>query len=191
MAATRTRDPAATRARLLGAASAVVRRDGATAVTLDAVAAQAGVSKGGLLYHFRSKRELVAALLVAWMDAFEAEVEAAAEPGPGGWTRAFVAASARPFRDDELATDFAILAAAIEEPAQRAVVGERYAGWQARIAADGLDAATATLARLAADGLWLSDLLGLAPPAGELRAAVVACLRDLATAPGGGRPAAT
>ena len=44
------------RARLLDAAVAVVRRDGAQALTLDAVAAEAGVSKGGLLYHFRSTR---------------------------------------------------------------------------------------------------------------------------------------
>ena len=46
--------PAATdtRRRLLDAATAVVRRDGARALTLDAVAAEAGVSKGGLLYHF-------------------------------------------------------------------------------------------------------------------------------------------
>ena len=41
-----------TRKRLLDAAAAVVRRDGAGALTLDAVAAEAGVSKGGLLYHF-------------------------------------------------------------------------------------------------------------------------------------------
>ena len=51
------------RERLLDAAVAVVRRDGAQALTLDAVAAEAGVSKGGLLYHFRSKRDLLDALV--------------------------------------------------------------------------------------------------------------------------------
>ena len=54
---------AAAIARLLDAASAVIRRDGAQALTLDAVAAEAGVSKGGLLYHFKSKRELLDALV--------------------------------------------------------------------------------------------------------------------------------
>ena len=48
-----------TRKRLLDAAAVVVRRDGAQALTLDAVAAEAGVSKGGLLYHFKTKRELL------------------------------------------------------------------------------------------------------------------------------------
>jgi hypothetical protein len=38
----------------------------------------------------------------------------------------------------------------------------------------------ATVARLAADGLWLADLLGLAPPEGELRSAVLARLIELA-----------
>ena len=40
----------------------------------------------------------------------------------------------------------------------------------------------ATVARLAADGLWLADLLGLAPPAGELREHVLARMLALATA---------
>jgi hypothetical protein len=36
------------------------------------------------------------------------------------------------------------------------------------------------VARLAADGLWLADLLGLAAPQGDLRAAVLARLLELA-----------
>ena len=66
-----------TRARLLDAASAVVRREGAQALTLDAVAAEAGVSKGGLLYHFRSKRELLDGMLAGWLEEFASEIEAA------------------------------------------------------------------------------------------------------------------
>src|SRR5262249_25783308 len=85
--------PPATRARsapggrLLAAAAGVVRREGARGLTLDAVAREAGVSKGGLLYHFPTKRELVRGLVADWMDGFEAEVERDAEPeGAGGWT---------------------------------------------------------------------------------------------------------
>jgi hypothetical protein len=37
----------------------------------------------------------------------------------------------------------------------------------------------ATVARLAADGLWLADLLGMGPPEGELRARVLARLLEL------------
>jgi AcrR family transcriptional regulator len=60
----------ATRRRLLDAAVAVVRREGPRALTLDAVAAEAGVSKGGLLYHFATKDDLVDALIEDWRDSF-------------------------------------------------------------------------------------------------------------------------
>ena len=64
------------RERLLDAAATVVRRDGAQALTLDAVAAEAGVSKGGLLYHFRSKRDLLDALVGRWLDGWQADMDA-------------------------------------------------------------------------------------------------------------------
>lgn len=48
-----------TRERLLDAAEAVVIEHGVSAMTLDAVAARAKVSKGGLLYHFPSKDAIV------------------------------------------------------------------------------------------------------------------------------------
>ena len=44
----------------------------------------------------------------------------------------------------------------------------------------GTDPVDATVARLAADGLWLAELLGLGPPTGELRAKVVDRLLELA-----------
>lgn len=48
-----------TRDRLLDAFEALLIEEGEKAATLDAVAALAGVSKGGLLYHFGSKEALV------------------------------------------------------------------------------------------------------------------------------------
>ena len=60
-----------------------------------------------------------------------------------------------------------------------AKVRERYATWQDRVATEGGDPVEATVARLAADGLWLADLLGMAPPEGELRERVLARLLEL------------
>lgn len=51
--------PPSTRDRILDAFEALLIEDGEKAATLDAVAALAGVSKGGLLYHFGSKEALV------------------------------------------------------------------------------------------------------------------------------------
>lgn len=48
---------------ILEAASNLVQEQGASALTLDATCAKAGMSKGGLLYHFRSKDDLMLALL--------------------------------------------------------------------------------------------------------------------------------
>ena len=166
-----------TRRKLLDAATAVVRRDGARALTLDAVAAEAGVSKGGLLYHFKTKRDLLDGMLEGWLEEFEAEIEAAGEGNfAAGWVRASdVSGWAAP----ERATEWGFLAAMVEEPATLERVRERYAGFMARLAASGDDPSRATLARLAADGLWLADLLGLAPPTGELRERVIERMIDL------------
>jgi AcrR family transcriptional regulator len=159
-----------TRSRLLDAAGAVIRRDGPQALTLDAVAAQAGVSKGGLLYHFKSKRELLDALVARWLDEFQRDIEAES----GNFAERYVRAS-----DGAKAEEAGLLAALVADPQVLAVVRERHAAWQDRVATDGGDTVDATVARLAADGLWLSDLLGIAPPAGDLRERVLARLLEL------------
>ncbi|MEO2167455.1 MAG: TetR/AcrR family transcriptional regulator, partial [bacterium] len=48
-----------TRAKILDAAEDLILEAGATGLILDEVARRAGVSKGGLLYHFPSKADLV------------------------------------------------------------------------------------------------------------------------------------
>ena len=178
-----TRTSAATRERLLAAAAAVVRREGARGLTLDAVARQAGVSKGGLLYHFPGKRELVRGLVADWMDRFEAEVDAEAAPGgTGGWTRAYLHASDMTrVAPGERDVEFSLLSVLIDAPEELDFVRERYTAWQARMNDDGIDPIDATLVRLAADGLWFADLLGLAPPKGRTRAELLKRLQALAT----------
>jgi AcrR family transcriptional regulator len=159
-----------TRAELIGAAARVIRRDGAQAMTLDSVAAEAGVSKGGLLYHFKSKRELLDGLVQHWLDEFQHDIDAAVPDFPKGYVKAC---------DGAKAEEAGLLAALVADPAVLAKVRERYATWQDRIATEGGDPVEATVARLAADGLWLADLLGMAPPAGELRERVLARMLEL------------
>ncbi|HSP52491.1 MAG TPA: TetR/AcrR family transcriptional regulator, partial [Cryobacterium sp.] len=60
--------PSPTRDRILDAFAHLLIDQGERAATLDAVAAAAGLSKGGLLYHFGSKDALVEGLL-ARLDA--------------------------------------------------------------------------------------------------------------------------
>ena len=159
-----------TRTRLITAAAAVIRRDGAQALTLDAVAAHAGVSKGGLLYHFKSKRELLDGLVDRWLDEFQHDIDEAGDHFPKGYVKAC---------DGAKAEEAGLLAALVADPAVLAKVRYRYATWQDRIVTEGGDPVEATVARLAADGLWLADLLGMAPPHGELRDRVLARMLEL------------
>jgi AcrR family transcriptional regulator len=175
-----------TRDKLLDAAARLLLRD-PSKLTLDAVAEQAGVSKGGLLYHFSSKAQLLDAVVDRWEASFQERIDATAEAGPGGWTRAYADVSAKEGEDDPHTReiDSGILAVLALQPERLEAVQARYEGWQERIASDGIDEVDATIVRLAADGLWFCELLGLGPPRGPLREQVLARLRALTHAPDG------
>jgi AcrR family transcriptional regulator len=163
------------RAALLDAAVAVIRRDGARALTLDAVAAEAGVSKGGVLYHFASKRALIDGLLERWLDDFDARL--GAEHVALDYVRASDLTDASP---ELSASEFGMVAAMIEDPRVLEVARERYAGWMQRMLDGPIDPVDAWIVRLASDGLWYADLLGIAPPEGDDRRRLLARLVALA-----------
>jgi AcrR family transcriptional regulator len=162
-----------TKQKLLDAAGAVVRRDGPQALTLDAVAAEAGVSKGGLLYHYGTKQELIEALVARWLADFQTDIDAADPHFVRGYVRASDPAG-------QIADEVGMLAALIADPSVLRTVRDRYGIWQDRVEREGSDPVDATVARLAADGLWLAELLGMGPPRGRLREQVLARLLELA-----------
>lgn len=63
-----------TRQKILEAAAEISRESGPGNLSLDAVAARAGVSKGGLLYHFPSKTALLKAVVESFVASFDAEL---------------------------------------------------------------------------------------------------------------------
>lgn len=82
-----TSTPSDTRERIISAASKLFYSDGIRAVSVDAVAERAGLTKRTLYYHFRSKDDLVAAYLEArdqpnlalfkrWFDEADGELPA-------------------------------------------------------------------------------------------------------------------
>jgi AcrR family transcriptional regulator len=177
-----------TRRRIVDAAEEVVLRDGVARLTLDAAAAEAGLSKGGVLYHFASRDALVAGMVDRIIVEFDRDLDAANEdPGtPGSFTRAYLRATLAPggperSREDRLGA--ALIAAVAAEPQLMAPLRRAFDGWQARIEADGIDPARATALRLAADGLWLSELFGLAAPTGRLRRQLADEVMRLAATP--------
>jgi len=167
------------RDRILDAASRILVRDGGDAVTIAAVASEAGLSKGGLFYHFASKDALIAGLVDRFVAAFDAVLDV--PDSPGAATRAYLdatAADASPASQPVLA----LLAAALTSPVALDALRARYGAWQMRLENDGIDPAVATLVRLVADGLWLSDAFDLAPPSADLRSSVVRRLHALVDA---------
>ena len=172
-----------TRSRLLDAASAVLLRDGPHGLTLETVAAQAGVSKGGLLYHFATKAALLDGLVERWLADADADMSARVDGSPGGFVRAYLEVSdLHGVSERRRATEARLLAALAAEPERLQSVREHYAVWQSRTEADASDPVAATVARLAIDGLWIAQLLRLAPPEGDLHEQVVERIRALASA---------
>jgi len=161
---------ARTRDRLLDAAATVVHRDGAQALTPDAVAQEAEVSKGGLLYHFKSKRDLVEGMVARWLAEFQREMDEA----DTDFVRGYVKASA------PAGNELGMLAALVADPSLLVTVRRQYGIWQDRVERESRDPVDATVARLAADGLWLAELLGMGPPTGALREQVLERLTNLA-----------
>lgn len=170
------RPPSDARDRALQAALAIVVRDGAGSLTLDAVAKEAEMSKGGLLHHFATKDALIRALVeqttLAWEDAVQARAQA--DPAPvGRYTRAFMRALADP-SIAELGRG--LLAAVALKGELLEPLRESFLRCQENIAADGLDCATAYNCVLVADSLWFIAMFDLPRPPAEVLETLMARL---------------
>ena len=104
---------------ILDAADTVLLRNGARGLTIDAVAPEAGRSKGGVLHHYNSKDALVAALVARKLAKLRTGI-AECEVSETGERRSLAQAMVVHFRqnlcaDDEISR--ALLVASIENPA--------------------------------------------------------------------------
>jgi len=180
--------PIGARDRILNSAEERLLSIGPAGLVLEAVAADAGVSKGGLLYHFANKEKLVAGLCDRMLEGFDRalsgleETDATTNGSAGAFTRAYLASTVtdegKP-ADNSAQLMAGILATLGRDSAHLVVVRERFARWHERLVDDGLEDTTATIVRLAADGLWLSALLGLPQLDADLGPRTLRALRDL------------
>ncbi len=160
----RPKQPQLIRDRLIAATIDLLVEEGIGAVTLNAVAARAGVSKGGLQHHFSSKQELLEALSDQVLEHFKAQVAAVADADAeshGRNTRAYLRASADGFVESgERELWKAAMMLVMARPEFRTPYQQwESASLQQDVAQSG-DPTHLLLCRLAADGLWLADLLG-------------------------------
>lgn len=154
---------------LLDATEVVVARQGIANLTLDAVAAEARMSKGGLLHYFPSKDRLVEALVIrtaeGWRSCYTEAYERTPE-GPGRMARALLdhcLSDAKCWTEELRRSSSAVFAALAQNPALIQPMRAVYADLHRRIAQDGLAPGVAEAVAAAIDGLWLDWVLGLVP----------------------------
>jgi AcrR family transcriptional regulator len=154
--------------RVLDAAETVVLRHGIATLTLDAVAAEARLSKGGLLHHFPTKDHLIEALVKRCAEHWRAAVLEACEATPPGRARMARAllgclSDQCSWTEDCRRQSSAVFAALAQNPRLIEPVRAVYAEFRGRLAGDGLPPGVGETVLVCMDGLWLNHVLALAP----------------------------
>ena len=174
------------RDRILAAAEKVVGDVGAAHMTLDLVAQVAGVSKGGLLYHFPSKEALLGALAKRYVEALEEGIEAARDrhekAGSAHDLKACIVGilHSEP-RSKACGMGAAFMAAAAYDPTLLEVIRAKIAQYTGELAQSAdVDFARAAIVTLAVDGLVMRESLRISPFSAEQREQVVQALLKLA-----------
>lgn len=171
------------RQQILEAAARVVETSGARHLTMDAVAKAAAASKGGVLYHFPSKRALLEGMLDRLLEQLQASAGAlreqhadAANPGLVAWVLAEREQSAR-----DRSMSRAILAAAAEDPKLLAAARTLVESLFEDAGRGAAPAALGWVILLAAEGLRFLDMLDLLPLSASQRRQVQDELMRLAS----------
>ncbi|NHU86254.1 TetR/AcrR family transcriptional regulator [Kocuria sp. JC486] len=150
------------RDRLLEAFQAILVDDGERAATLDAVAARAGVSKGGLLYHFANRGELVQALLEHMRVLGEEDCRSMAQ-SPEGAARQFLRNSVWAGSDIDLAIVAVTRLAQGGDESARHALQELKESWYELLLADLGEPAVANAVLHMGDGLYYNASIGWLP----------------------------
>ena len=169
----RTRNPALKRKQIIEATNQILRDGGHyTNFSLDKVARQAGISKGGLMHHFASKEALLFAVAQDAAARFEGayETRLAQEPAneAGRKTRAYI----NTILGDDAALSVQsspVLLSFLQAKNHDPIAQTRFAYWQAIIEKDGLDGVMAAIIRLAVDGLLYTEVIDSVPLDATLR----------------------
>lgn len=177
-----------TRTAAIQAALAILERDGPGKLTFDAISRESGISKGGLMHQFRTKGDVLNALMEHQQDyyqRFQREYLAARDPGEAQPTLSAQIATMREVIDQQPSAALAIMAALVEDPAPLQQVRDIDAENAKRIAAESGDPDLALLRWKAAWGLALSAMFGLCPLSADERARLFDRLLDESQWPSG------
>ncbi|MBN2910929.1 TetR family transcriptional regulator [Polycladomyces sp. WAk] len=169
------------RKHILSVASSIVKTHGAEKLTLEAVAKEAGISKGGLLYHFPNKQALINAMVEEATNNFFADIHDRATNAAneaGKWSRAYLETTLADIKEAN-GISTALIASLFTNPDLLAKLQSEYSTWQKQIENDGIDPVRSTIVRLAVDGLWFSEIFGVGNLNKELREKVIRYLINM------------
>lgn len=153
------RKPRISRDVLLEKAEGIVRREGAQALTIDALAKAAAISKGGVQYSFASKDELIKALVDHWTNQFDAKLELHRPTSPADFVRRYIAV----LRSAESAVEAkmaGLMVAYMQNPANRRETRDWYRSILERLAPNTPEGQAAAVVFLALEGLFLMQITG-------------------------------
>lgn len=143
-------------------------------LSIGGIAEIAGVSKGAVQHHFPSREDLVLALYEELLTEFKKDVAGDGGASTAAWRYAQTALHPHDEASAERAKAL-LVAAVVEKP-----VAGMWAEWLRKDRAqDGADIQK-LMARLAADGLWLSDLLNVYQLSDDERAGLAKAIEQLA-----------
>ncbi|SFA76664.1 transcriptional regulator, TetR family [Amycolatopsis marina] len=149
------------RDRILDAYENVLIAHGPAGVTLEGVAAEAGVSKGGLLYHFGSKDALLDGLLDRVRRLNDADIEQARK-APKGVVHYYLRSSVSDVTKDEALhrATLATIRLAGNEPRVDTAMRSIMEAWRELLAEHVSDPLTAELIAAIGDALYLRAAFG-------------------------------
>lgn len=154
------RKPTITRGQLLDIAEEIVRSEGAKALTVEALARAAGISKGGVQYSFASKDELVRALIERWTSQFDAILNTDETLSAVDLIRSYIRSmrASQPAMNAKMA---ALMSTYLQNPANMLETRQWYQGVFDRIGTASAEAQAARVAFLAVEGLFLLRIVGI------------------------------
>jgi len=172
------------RADILEAAAGIVETSGAAHLTIDAVAAAASVSKGGVLYHFPSKQALLEGMLTHLLDEITVRTETYVAAHGEAENGALVARIVEEHDQspEQRVMSRAFLAAAAENPELMAPARQEARRAFREAAAGSASAEMGWIVLLAVEGLRFLEMLNLLPLSRSERSRIHRQLVELAKA---------
>ena len=147
------------RERIIEATTQVAADEGPAYLTLEHIAEVAGVSKGGLLYHFATKDDLFRAVIEEEIDKFERAVDRLVAAGMP-FLEAYVEVSCMVHRELARVAPAFVAVAALNRDLLTPLTS-RCEEWTQRLESHGVTREAARAAGIFSDGLLFGSALGL------------------------------